>query len=124
MGKNDVFLPPSDSDSENDDDTSIMIRPLPTSPKIRQDNVRTWVATSPFSSPRLSPKKFEEERDLNDESRSGQFPSRKGLDSFGIFYLVVATPLNLQAIQGPLMKSVESWNSPPAQATNNQRKIF
>ena len=41
LGKNDVFLLPSDSDSENDDDTSIMIRPLPTSPKIRQDNVRT-----------------------------------------------------------------------------------
>jgi len=71
LGKNDVFLLPSDSDSENDDDTSIMIRPLPTSPKIRQDNVRTWVATSPFSSPRLSPKKFQEESDLNDESRSG-----------------------------------------------------
>ena len=70
LGRNEVFLLPSDSDSEDDDESSIFIRPVPTSPKIRQENVKTWVATSPFSSPRVSPKKLQVEEDLNGRSDS------------------------------------------------------
>ena len=70
LGRNEVFLLPSDSDSENDDESSILIRPVPTSPEVRQDNVKTWVATSPFSSPRVSPKKLQVEEDLNGRSDS------------------------------------------------------
>ena len=73
LGRNEVFLLPSDSDSENDDESSILIRPLPTSPKVRQDNVKTWVVTSPFSSPRLSPKKLHEEKEANGRSDSDIF---------------------------------------------------
>ena len=58
-----MFLLPSDSDNEDDD--SILIRPAPTSPEVKQGNVKKWVATSPFSTPRVTPKELQVDEELN-----------------------------------------------------------
>ncbi len=62
LGRHEVILLPSDSDEADGwgDDEDIRIRPTPTSPVVKKQNVQAWVAKSPFSSPKQSPKTLRE----------------------------------------------------------------